>query len=130
MDLFRNFIGNIIQSMPHVSKVAYVSSHLKKYLAEMEDNENEKFNKKFKTILQKFIDQEITLDQICTIIDAADGIQLNKSQLNYFVNQMYLDCYLIDILQRYIDYNQLNDENVHYVAEFLVLEINKALING
>ncbi|AGR56820.1 ac75 [Hemileuca sp. nucleopolyhedrovirus] len=130
MDLFKNFIGNIVQSMPHVSKVAYVSTQIKKYLSELNEVENERFSEKFTIILEKFVEQKITLTQMCMIVEALDGVSLSKSQINYFCNQVYLNGYLIEILQKYIDCNHINDEEIHYVAEFLVVEINKAIING
>ncbi|QWO71611.1 AC75-like protein [Orgyia pseudotsugata single capsid nuclopolyhedrovirus] len=130
MELFKNFIGNIMQSMPHVSKVAYVSTQIKKYLLDLEEEENARFSEKFSIILEKFIQQKITLDQMCTIIDAADGISLSRPQINYFCNQVYLDGYLVEIMQKYVDGGRVSDADIHYAAEFLVVEINRAIINS
>ncbi|QYC92764.1 AC75 [Trabala vishnou gigantina nucleopolyhedrovirus] len=128
MDLLKNFVGNIVQSMPHVSKVAYVSTQIKKYLRQLDEEENEKFSEKFVNVLKMFVDQKITLKQMCMVIDAAD-VALTKLQINYFCNQTYLNGYLIDLIQKYIECRHLNDAEIHYVAEFIVIEINKAIIN-
>nr|WUR10771.1 ac75 [Calliteara abietis nucleopolyhedrovirus] len=130
MELVKNFINNVVQSVPHVTKVAYISTQIKKCLLDLDAEENQQFNEKLAIILSKFVRQEITLDQMCTIVDAADGINLSRSQLNYFCNRAYLDRHLLDTLQKYVDCNYLSDSDIHYVSEFLVCEINKAIING
>ncbi|ABY65794.1 hypothetical protein [Orgyia leucostigma nucleopolyhedrovirus] len=130
MELFKNFINNVAHSMPHVSKVAYISTQIKKYLSELEEPENKRFSEKFTTVLEKFIQQEISLDQMCTIVEATDDVTLSRSQINYFCNQVYLDGYLIEILQKYVNCARVGDADVHYLSEFLVVEINRAVING
>ncbi|ACO53517.1 unknown [Euproctis pseudoconspersa nucleopolyhedrovirus] len=130
MELFKNFVDNIVQSVPHVSKVAYVSTQLKKYLTQLEQDENEQFYNKFISVLDRFTEQQITLDQMCMLAEAANGFDLTKSQINYFCNQAYLDDYLINLLKKYVKTQHFSNEDIHYVADFLILEINKAIINS
>ncbi|QHB21730.1 ac75 [Artaxa digramma nucleopolyhedrovirus] len=130
MELFKNFVDNVVQSMPHVSKVAYVSTQLKKYLIQLNEDENEQFHNKFIIVLEKFTERQLTLDQMCMLVEAADGFDLTKSQINYFCNKAYLDDYLIDLLQTYVKTGNLNNDDIHYIANFLIVEINKAIINN
>ncbi|AIU41303.1 ac75 [Sucra jujuba nucleopolyhedrovirus] len=127
MEFFKNFINNIAHTMPHVTKVVYVSGCIKKYLAEM--SENDKFGSKFINILRLFMDKKITLDDMCNILKACD-MDLTASQINYFCNQVYLNSYLTECIENYIDRQHLNDSEIDYISEFLVVEVNKAIING
>nr|ANS70970.1 hypothetical protein [Lymantria dispar multiple nucleopolyhedrovirus] len=128
MDFFATFFNHVKTSMPIVTKVAFVSMHIKKYLKELE--RDEKFRDKLVRILKLFVAKKITLDNVCTILDATDGIQLTRSQIKYFCDHVYYNRHILDMMQRYITEQHLNDEDVEYVSEFLVHEINNAIICG
>nr|P30326.1 RecName: Full=Uncharacterized 8.5 kDa protein in POL 3'region; AltName: Full=ORF4 [Lymantria dispar multiple nucleopolyhedrovirus]BAA02037.1 hypothetical protein [Lymantria dispar multiple nucleopolyhedrovirus] len=68
MDFFATFFNHVMTSMPVVTKVAYVSMHIKKYLKELE--RDDKFRDKLVRVLKLFIDKKITLDNMCAILDA------------------------------------------------------------
>ncbi|UOQ18857.1 hypothetical protein [Olene mendosa nucleopolyhedrovirus] len=128
MDFFATFFNHVMASMPVVTKVAYVSMHIKKYLRELE--RDDKFRDKLMRVLKLFIDKKITLDNMCTILDAADGVTLTPAQIQYFCDHVYYNGHVMQLLQRYIDEHHINDEDVNYLSEFLVHEINNAIICG
>lgn len=115
-------------SMPVVTKVAYVSMHIKKYLKELE--RDDKFRDKLVRVLKLFIDKKITLDNMCAILDATDGVRLTRSQIQYFCDRVYYNGHVMELLQRYVDEQHIGDEAVDYLSEFLVHEINNAIICG
>ncbi|AKC91696.1 ac75 [Lambdina fiscellaria nucleopolyhedrovirus] len=127
MELFKNFVGNVVKSMPTVTKVAYINCYIKEYLRDLE--RDEVFSHKFTKILKMFLRKEITLDNMCSIIDAT-GANLKREQIDYFCKRVYDNTHAIDLLYKFIDYNYLDDNDIEYVSEFMVNEINNALING
>lgn len=128
MDFFKNFVGQVVNSMPFVAKVAYVSSHIKRYSILL--SEDKKFCTKFVAILKMFIRQEISLDDMCTIMDAADGLKLTRAQISYFCKRVHENGHVVEIMEKYVDYTMINDEDINYLSEFLVHEINNAIMYG
>ncbi|AAC70270.1 LdOrf-84 peptide [Lymantria dispar multiple nucleopolyhedrovirus] len=128
MDFFATFFNHVMTSMPVVTKVAYVSMHIKKYLKELE--RDDKFRDKLVRVLKLFIDKKITLDNMCAILDATDGVRLTRSQIQYFCDRVYYNGHVMELLQRYVDEQHIGDEAVDYLSEFLVHEINNAIICG
>lgn len=118
----------MVTSMPIVTKVAYVNSQLKNYMRTLE--RDEVFQNKFVRILQMFINKKITVQDICDIMDAVDGIKLSHGQITYFVERVHSNGHIIAILENYIKNHHLYDDEVNDLAEFLVHEINNALIYG
>ncbi|AHH82648.1 ORF-59 [Buzura suppressaria nucleopolyhedrovirus] len=126
MEFFKTFIDNVKHAMPHVTKIAYVSSAIKTHLL---NSDNDKFINKFRNILILFLDRKITLDDMCNVLAVYD-VDLNPSQINYFCNQVYLDTYLVDCIQKYIDTKHLTNGEINHIADFIIVEVNKAIING
>ncbi|QEI03602.1 hypothetical protein [Rachiplusia nu nucleopolyhedrovirus] len=128
MDFLKNFVNHMVTSMPIVTKVAYVNSQLKNYMRTLDRDEI--FQDKFIRILQMFISKQITVEDIYNIMDAVDGIKLSHGQINYFVQRVYSNKYIVSILENYIKNKHLYDDEVNDLSEFLVHEINNALIYG
>lgn len=122
MDFFKNFINQVVTSMPIVTKVAYVNTNIKQYLKELE--KDSKFNDKFIKILKMFISKQISQENLCAIVKASDGIKLSPSQIEYFCNRIYDNEYILDILNTYATKQELDDFDINYLSEFLVIEIN------
>lgn len=112
--------------MPIVTKVAYVNVHIKNYMKELERDDT--FRHKFITILQMFIDRQITVEDMCQIMDAVDGLKLTRRQIEYLVNRVYYNDHIILILQSYVRNHHLDDDQIDDLAQFLVHEINNAII--
>ncbi len=128
MDFLKNFVNHMVTSMPIVTKVAYVNSQLKNYMRSLERDQI--FQAKFVRILQMFINKEISVEDICSIMDAVDGIKLTSGQINYFVERVHSNGHIISILENYVNNHHLYDDEINDLAEFLVHEINNALIYG
>nr|UPO71237.1 orf53 [Trichoplusia ni single nucleopolyhedrovirus] len=126
MDFFRNFVNQMVTSMPIVTKVAYVNVHIKNYMKELERDDT--FRHKFTMILQMFINRQITVEDMCQIMDAVDGLKLTRRQIEYLVNRVYYNDHIILILQSYVRNQHLDDDEIDDVAQFLVHEVNNAII--
>jgi hypothetical protein len=126
MDFFKNFYNQLITHMPKITIIAHVNAHIKNYLKEMDRDET--FQHKFIMVLKKFINKDMTLDNICMIVSVADDIKLSRSQISYFCDKIYDNDYIINILQKYIDSHHLHDEDIQILSEFLVHEINNAIV--
>nr|QBI90278.1 hypothetical protein [Trichoplusia ni single nucleopolyhedrovirus] len=126
MDFFRNFVNQMVTSMPIVTKVAYVNVHIKNYMKELERDDT--FRHKFTMILQMFINRQITVEDMCQIMDAVDGLKLTRQQIEYLVNRVYYNDHIILILQSYVRNQHLDDDEIDDVAQFLVHEVNNAII--
>ncbi|AGC36271.1 hypothetical protein TF1A_0057 [Chrysodeixis chalcites SNPV TF1-A] len=126
MDFFKNFVNQMVTSMPIVTKVAYVNVHIKNYMKELERDDT--FRHKFIMILQMFINRQITVEDMCQIMDAVDGLKLTRQQIEYLVNRVYYNEHIILILQSYVRNQHLDDDQIDDLAHFLVHEINNAII--
>ncbi|AAM09224.1 hypothetical protein [Mamestra configurata nucleopolyhedrovirus A] len=126
MDFFKNFVNQVFSSMPVAAKVTMVNLHLKQYMKDLERDET--FCHKFTEIIKMFIRREITVQDMCDIMDAADGIKLSHGQIDYFCNQVYYNSHILQILRSFINYKHLNDEEINDLSQFLVKEIDNAII--
>ncbi|AAY83988.1 ORF-57 peptide [Chrysodeixis chalcites nucleopolyhedrovirus] len=126
MDFFKNFVNQMVTSMPIVTKVAYVNVHIKNYMKELERDDT--FRHKFIMILQMFINRQITVEDMCQIMDVVDGLKLTRQQIEYLVNRVYYNEHIILILQSYVRNQHLDDDQIDDLAHFLVHEINNAII--
>ncbi|AAF33623.1 Unknown (Ac75) [Spodoptera exigua multiple nucleopolyhedrovirus] len=126
MDFFKNFVNQVFSNMPVAAKVAMVNLNLKQYLKDLERDET--FCSKFTQIIRMFINRDITTHDVCTILDAADGIKLTHGQIDYFCNQVYYNGHILHILQTFIDYQHLTDDEINDLSQFLVKEIDNAIM--
>ncbi|QNV47893.1 ac75-like protein [Alphabaculovirus altersperidaniae] len=126
MEFFKNFVNQVFSSMPVAAKVAMVNLHLKQYLKDLERDET--FCNKFTRIMQMFVRREISVQDVCDILDAANGIKLTHGQIDYFCNQVYYNSHILHILRTFINYQHLTDEEINDLSQFLVKEIDNAII--
>ncbi|AIE47787.1 ac75-like protein [Peridroma alphabaculovirus] len=126
MEFFKNFVNQVFSSMPVAAKVALVNMHLKQYLKDLE--RDDAFCHKFTRIIQMFVRREITVEDVCNILDAADGLKLTHGQIDYFCNQVYYNSHIIHILRNFISYQHLTDDEIADLSQFLVKEIDNAVL--
>ncbi|ACI28808.1 agip107 [Agrotis ipsilon multiple nucleopolyhedrovirus] len=126
MEFFKNFVNQVFSSMPVAAKVAMVNLHLKQYMKDLERDET--FCHKFTQIIKMFVRREISVQDVCDILDAANGIKLTHGQIEYFCNQVYYNSHIIHILRSFINYQHLTDEEISDLSQFLVKEIDNAII--
>ena len=127
MDFVKNFVNQVVvSSMPVAAKVTMVNMNLKRYVKDL-DYDTE-FCYKLTKIIDMFIKREISVDDVCTILDAVDGIKLTHGQINYFCNQVYYNGHILQILRSFVHFNHISDENISDLAQFLVKEIDNAIL--
>ncbi|AUV65368.1 hypothetical protein [Alphabaculovirus myunipunctae] len=126
MDFFKNFVNQMFSSMPVAAKVSMVNMHLKKYMRDLE--RDEQFCIKFIMIVKLFIRQEISVQDMYDILDAAGGIRLTHGQIEYFCNQVYYNGHILHILRAFTEYHHINDEEINDLSQFLVKEIDNAIL--
>ncbi|AYN45043.1 se83 [Alphabaculovirus alterspexiguae] len=126
MEFFKNFVNQVFSSMPVAAKVSLVNLNIKQYMKDLERDEI--FCDKFTRIVKMFVRREISVQDMCDILDAADGIRLTHGQIEYFCNQVYYNGHIIHILKNFINYQHLTDEEISDLSQFLVKEIDNAII--
>jgi Protein of unknown function (DUF1160) len=126
MDFFKNFVNQMFSTMPVAAKVAMVNMHIKKHMKDLERDET--FGHKFIMIVKMFIRREISVQDMCDILDAADGIKLSFGQVEYFCNQVYYNSHILQILRTFTTYHHLDDDDINDMSQFLVKEIDNAIL--
>ncbi|ABM45803.1 unknown protein [Spodoptera frugiperda multiple nucleopolyhedrovirus] len=126
MDFFKNFVNQMFNNMPIAAKVAMVNHHLNNYLKDIV--RDEKFCTKFIKIIEMFIDRDMTVKDVYDILDAVDGIRLTYSQIDYFCKQVYSNHHILMIMQNFVDYRHLTEDEIVDLSQFLVKELDNAFM--
>ncbi|AKN80649.1 hypothetical protein [Perigonia lusca single nucleopolyhedrovirus] len=126
MELFRNFVNQMYECVPFATKVLKVSEFIKSY---QEDIKKDKiFLQKFIQVLKMFVGHQIELNDMCTIMEAADGYnKLSDNQIQYLCEKIYDNYHVMRILNTFVEDKHLDDQDIHSIANFLVLEINNSV---
>ncbi|AAR28851.1 ORF87 [Leucania separata nucleopolyhedrovirus] len=104
-----------------MAKVAFCNMELTTYLKELayEDTLREQLVIVFKLFLQRKIDVE-SVKEVCESV----GMELTDYQADYLRNRVYENDQLISIIENFIEHQSLRPDEINYVSEFLVHEIN------
>jgi Protein of unknown function (DUF1160) len=128
MDFVKNFFTQVVNSMPTVTKVAYATTQINNCLKALERTENQVFRGKFAEILLMFVNQELSVEDTHTLLQKADGMDLTREQVAYFMQRVFDNRDICSIIRYYIDYQWIDDHEVEELAEFIVNEVNNAIM--
>ncbi|AAL01754.1 unknown [Spodoptera litura nucleopolyhedrovirus] len=127
MNFVKSFMNQVIEYGPMVTKVAFANIQINRCLKDMERDDS--FRNTFITVLDMFVKGKVSVDSLMDVVEAVD-IELSKSQLEYLCSRMFSNERIMSIANVYIERQKLNSDEVNDVAEFLVHEVNNALVYG
>ncbi|AXS67725.1 ac75-like protein [Cryptophlebia peltastica nucleopolyhedrovirus] len=127
MDFVKNFFSQVVYNgMPLATKIATVSTFIKNYHDDLE--RDEMFFDKLLNVIDMFLNKRIDTYDLCTIVDATNGLQLSDSQVEYLYYQTLSNQNIVDILKSFVKKKCLSDYMIRDLSEFLVVEVNNAII--
>ncbi|UZE89752.1 AC75 [Parapoynx stagnalis nucleopolyhedrovirus] len=125
-NLMKNFFAELVKSTTYTTKVSIVKTTLHDWLRDQVYSDP-CFKIKLQEVVFMFINNQITNKQIYMLVSKIDESNKFKPyQINFLTVRLLSNCHMKQLLEKFIDDYDITDEDLSFIANFLVREIDEA----
>lgn len=122
----KTFFAELVKSTTFTAKVSVVKTTLHEWLRD-HVYQDDAFRFKLQEVLYMFITHQISNEQIYMLVEKMDmANKLKPLQVDYLINAFSNSCSARQIVQNFVRGETLADDELGFIASFLVREIDEA----
>lgn len=122
----KNFFAELVKSTTYTTKVSIVKTTLHQWLKDQVYTDCN-FKHKLQEVVNMFINNQMTNEQIEMLVSKIDtSHKLQKRQIEFLTCRFLNNYHVIVLLQKFVNNIVLTDEDLSFMANFLVREMDEA----
>ncbi|AAC63747.1 Ac75-like protein [Bombyx mandarina nucleopolyhedrovirus] len=125
-NLMKNFFTELVKSTTFTTKVSVVKTTLSDWLCEQVYPDKD-FSLKLKRVINMFLNDEIENDKIYKLVETVDSSnKLSRRQVDFLIHALLNNVSVTFTLHRFVDDNVLTQDELSFLANFLVTKLDEA----
>lgn len=125
-NLMKNFFSELVKSTAYTTKVSIVKTTLHDWLRNQVYTDP-CFRVKLQEVVFMFINNQINNEQIYMLVSKIDESNKFKTyQIDFLIIRLLSNYHMKLLLEKFVDDNVITDEDLSFIANFLVREIDEA----